>query len=68
MIYKDSEEVSIINKNLVTKKNIGKKNINIKVSFNLKQNIFNKIFEKKGLNKINFGIFIPSLEMEEEKE
>lgn len=39
MIYKDSEEVSIINKNLVTKKNIGKKNINIKVSFNLKQNI-----------------------------
>ena len=40
MIYKDSEEVSIINKRqLVTKKILEKKNINIKVSFNLKQNI-----------------------------
>lgn len=39
MIYKDSEEISIINKRQLVTKNIGKKNIYIKVSFNLKQNI-----------------------------
>jgi hypothetical protein len=105
MIYKDSEEISIINKRQLVTKNIGKKKYLYKSKFQFKTKyslndififikilyffiliiyyknyksklfnnnqeiyyshtkykIYNKIFEKKCLKKINFGIFIPTL-------
>ena len=105
MIYKDSEEDRIINKNQLVTKNAGKKKYLNKSKFQLKAKyslneififiktlyffilliysmiskkkifnnnqeifyshtkykIYNKIFEKKNLKKINFGIYIPTL-------